>query len=309
MSMFKDKREETEPATSVERPESRPRHRPATRLNLARGADGRIRPADQTDIGDMWAHQERVRLANAIKDDKRKIEKRTQRQERWSRMKASLAKKHKSPKPVVKTVLTAPETSQASKEIVVSLSVPKIRLPKLSLRRLHMPKRRAAMLGAMVVGVIIFGASFALYPSSQPEKAKSKSDVASGSIKGESPKFSTLLPEGKKIDDLGGWARVSPPDAVPVFAYLDSVDGVAIRVSQQELPKDLRTSTYAKIEEVAKQFSANERVTADDLTAYVGTSIKGPQSVVFAKNNLLILIKSDSKISNDAWGTYINNLR
>ena len=316
MSMFKHKREEKEPvvqAAAPEQPEpSRPAPpRPPMRLNLARGADGRIRPADQTDIGDMWAHQERVRLNKAIEADKLKAEKKKSRKERWSRVKAGITKKHKNIVPAVKVVPKAPQTPQAAKEIVVSLSVPKVRLPKLPAFK-RLPKKRAVQLGAVVLVIMIFAASFSLYPDSNPKKAEkdtSKSEVASQSIKRETPKFGTLLPEGKKIEDLGGWARVSPPKAAPTFAFLDKIDGVAIRVSQQELPKDLQTSTYAKVEEVAKQFAANERISVGDSTAYVGTSIKGPQSVVFVKDNLLVLISSDAKITSAHWGEYIGSLR
>ena len=45
--------------------------------------------------------------------------------------------------------------------------------------------------------------------------------------------YQTVVPKDKSIQQLGGWQRVSPPNATPVFAYGDTIDGVKISVSQQ----------------------------------------------------------------------------
>ena len=86
MGMFGDKREEKkkvdpEAAKGSSKPSRSPQERPSLRLNLARGADGRLRKSEDTDIGDLWAEQERIRLRQAIEDDKRKVEKKKKRQQ------------------------------------------------------------------------------------------------------------------------------------------------------------------------------------------------------------------------------------
>lgn len=124
----------------------------------------------------------------------------------------------------------------------------------------------------------------------------------------DTPSYSTVLPEGKSPDALGGWRRISPPENDPVFAYNDKIGDVAISVSQQPLPASFRSSTDDKIADLAKKFNATTKVEAGRTMAYIGTSAKGPQSTILTKNDLLILIKSEKKISPTAWADYIKQL-
>jgi len=125
--------------------------------------------------------------------------------------------------------------------------------------------------------------------------------------KGEQPQFSTILPNGKSIDDLGGWSRISPTTSDPVFAYNDKIEGVTINVSEQPLPKNFEGNADAQVAELTKGGAYNE-LTAGSTKAYIGTSSQGPQTVVFSKNNLLILMKSKQKIDNKDWSKYIESL-
>lgn len=122
------------------------------------------------------------------------------------------------------------------------------------------------------------------------------------------PAFKTILPEGKSINDLGGWKRISPPKNDPVFAYSDQIDGTPISVSQQPLPKSFQGETNNNVAEVAKKFSATDKIEAGNTTIYIGISAKGPQSVIFTKNDLLILIKSQEKIEDTSWARYVEAL-
>lgn len=94
-----------------------------------------------------------------------------------------------------------------------------------------------------------------------------------------------------------------------VVNFVDKIDGVSITVSQQQLPEGFKANPAESVRKLAEQFSANEKITADDLTAYIGTSEKGPQSVVTYKGDLLILMYSQSKISSNSWGEYISKLK
>ena len=73
--------------------------------------------------------------------------------------------------------------------------------------------------------------------------------------------------------------------------------------------EEFQENTSEQIAQLAKSFSAEDKVTAGDTEIYIGTSIKGPQSVIFTKNKLLILIKSTSKIPNEKWANYVLNLK
>ncbi len=160
-----------------------------------------------------------------------------------------------------------------------------------------------ASIGAVVIssGVIT---SALMYQNDNTQKS---GDTVAKNV--DEPQFGTVLPNGKTADNLGGWTRISPPENDPVYAYTDSINKIPITVSQQPLPTSFKTNQEAQVAELAKKFNATAAINAGKTKAYVGTSAKGPQSVIFAKNNLLILIKSEQKIEDSAWAEYINSLR
>jgi len=129
-----------------------------------------------------------------------------------------------------------------------------------------------------------------------------------GNTKEFEPGDNYLLPSTKSIENLGGWRRVSPPKNALVFAYSDKIGSVGINVSQQELPESFKDNTAKKIEELAKGYNATNVIEAGDTIAYIGTNAKGPQSVIFTKNNLLIMIVSEKQIDDKEWSQYIKSL-
>lgn len=124
----------------------------------------------------------------------------------------------------------------------------------------------------------------------------------------KAPTYPTVLPKSKSIESLGGWKTIHPPKNQPVYIYNDKIDSVEISVSQQPLPKEFRGNIDNKVAEIAKKFNATTAVDVGNTKMYIGTSAKGPQSVIVATSNLLILIKSKQKISNDSWVAYLKTL-
>jgi hypothetical protein len=167
----------------------------------------------------------------------------------------------------------------------------------------------------LVIGVIFAGGFFVAQRfSSEPESPAAltidQKVGNNGPIGGTTPDYETVLPEGQTIESLGGWTRVSPPDRNPVFAYVDTIERVKVTVSQQPLPADFSNDPDKDVKDLALDFNAKERVVADDATIYfVGTSTKGPQSVILAKGRTLVLIKSPVQIKNDVWSGYIATLK
>ena len=163
----------------------------------------------------------------------------------------------------------------------------------------------------VVVAVI---AQTAYRRNSAPDQAKTNkpdtttSYTKSGTLSKGVPDYTTLLPSGRTIESLGGWTRVSPPDREPVFAYADTVAGTSIIVSQQPLPKDFKDDTADQIELLAQGYNAEKHISVGKVKVYIGTSAKGPQSAIFTKNNLLILIKASAKLTDEQWTEYINGL-
>jgi hypothetical protein len=128
-----------------------------------------------------------------------------------------------------------------------------------------------------------------------------------GPIQG-TPSFTTLLPSGKSIQSLGGWYRISPPTSNPVYAFADIVGSVGLDVSEQPLPSSWQQDSAEQAANLAQGFGANEKLSDGNLAIYIGTSSKGPQSVIFTEDNLLILIKSTDGLTINQWVAYINSL-
>jgi hypothetical protein len=162
-------------------------------------------------------------------------------------------------------------------------------------------------------GIIIAGLAvlvFYTYNLTIHQKSSSAPSVlASPHLERGTPPYPTVLPAGKKIEELGGWTRISPPDRNPVYTYTDKVDNIMINVSEQPLPKSLKTNTAEQIEQLANSFNATGKITVGGTVVHIGTSENGPQSVIFNKNDLLILIKSSARLDNNQWAEYINSLR
>lgn len=270
-------------------------------MRLVRGADGRLRPTGgSSEISDIWAEQERIRLAEAIQEDQKKAERRNRPWRQRFTRKTTKAKQAQS------------QPADASKGMLLTIDVPKFRIPgRLAAVRKKVSKKQAILGGGVgLAALVLIAGGYLVFPkgSGSPRNADATSTKVLD-VRSEKPTFQTILPEGKSIDDLGGWSRVSPPDSDPAFAYVDKIASVQINVTQQPLPPSLKQDTAGKIEELAKSFTANEKITAGEIVAYIGTSIKGPQSVVLTKNGLLILIKSVGTVSNQDWIDYIGKLQ
>lgn len=159
---------------------------------------------------------------------------------------------------------------------------------------------RAGIVVVVVAGIVISGVLISQHYSS---------GISSQSKTLDYPSYKTALPNSKSIDDLGGWQRISPPGSTPVFAFVDTIEKVSVSVSEQPLPASFRDDVDAQVAQLAKAYNATDKIEADDGTkVYVGTSVKGPQSVIFTKKNLLILIKSEKEIDNTAWSGYATSL-
>lgn len=122
------------------------------------------------------------------------------------------------------------------------------------------------------------------------------------------PAYATVLPANKTIDSLGGWQRVSPPEKPPVYAYNDEINDIAISVSEQPLPAEFKSNPTSQVAELAKGYNATTKLKAGDTQLFLGTSSKGPQSVIFTKEGVLVLIKSEKTIADASWSAYVKSL-
>jgi len=172
----------------------------------------------------------------------------------------------------------------------------------MSLKKRFTFSKKTVVIASVIAVVLLAGITIAIVISQQ----KSPIEEAANAV--EKPQFSTVVPKGTSIDKLGGWSRISPPSADPVFAYNDKIGTQPINISEQALPASFKDDVDNQVAELAKKFSATNQLTAGNTTVYFGTSSKGPQSVIFTKNNLLILIKSQQIIEDKDWLKYIESL-
>jgi hypothetical protein len=160
----------------------------------------------------------------------------------------------------------------------------------------HIPlnkKTISLLIGGLVVVIGIIILIIALQPAPTPI------------ISTDTPTYDTIVPGGnKKVS----WERISPVNSDAVYAYADKISGVSVSVSEQMLPTSFINDTDGQIAQLATAYNATDIVTAGSVKVYIGTSIEGPQSVIFTKNSLLILIKSQTKIQDSAWVKYVESL-
>ena len=179
----------------------------------------------------------------------------------------------------------------------VTLTLP---ITAISMPKKITPKNKKLLFSVAILLVIVTIVGVSLL--SQQRKNRS-ADMA------QSPQYATILPSGKTIQQLGGWSRVSPQNSTPVYSYADTLESIVISVSQQPLPETFKSEPELQTSKLAESYSATTKFDASGTTIYLGTSASGPQSVIFTKNRLLVLIKSQNKISENAWKSYVQALK
>jgi len=162
------------------------------------------------------------------------------------------------------------------------------------------------LLGSIVV-LFVFSQIFSRHSIAPSQTTQTASGTAE--LPKESPTFTTILPSGKSASDYGGWTRISPSDRNAVYAYTDKLNDVSIIISEQPVPDSFKSDPSGSVQKLAEGYSANRTFDVDGTTVYIGKSAKGPQSLIFTKRDLLVLIKSSETITDDRWKTYIKSLR
>ena len=204
----------------------------------------------------------------------------------------------------IRTAPPAPASKLTSRSDVAHVTSKKLKF--LSRVRQLVGTKKVFIPAIIVILVVI--SYFALGALHQEANPTEKLSTRPAAISDETPEYETVSPKDKSIDKLGGWRRISPPEGEPVFAYSDKINNTPISVSQQPLPDSFKTGTDGQVAELAKKFNATTKIDADGTPVYIGTSAKGPQSVILAKNDVLILIKSQQKIEDPSWIEYIKSL-
>lgn len=191
-----------------------------------------------------------------------------------------------------------------SKTISFELKLPHVKKPRLP--KIHMPfpsNRRTAMPTAAVGFVLL------LIAGAVGINHLNKSSGTLGSnteIKQTAPTFETLAPPEKEVKEQ----PVSYDEEKGVASFAHKIGDTDVTVSQQPLPNSFKTNPDREVENLAKSLKASRVITAGEVKAYSGFSSEdGSQTVLFTKNKLLIFIRAQKAIKDDALAQYILSLR
>jgi len=160
------------------------------------------------------------------------------------------------------------------------------------------PSKRPLIIAIVMITLGFAGLGLGIY----------KSNSSQAEVVHNTPNFAALLPKGRTIGQLGGWEKLTAPNGDVFYVFVDTVSGVLVNVSQQNLPGKFKGDINNKMIELARAYNANTKLDVDGTTVYVGTSAQGPQSVLYTKNGVLVLMKSWSTISDADWIAYIKTL-
>lgn len=223
-------------------------------------------------------------------------------------------RKRAAAKAKAKAAARAASTSSPRDEpetVAINITIPEFHKPDLvklakkvrqKLPDINLTKfQQRALIAVMAVGVIS-AVAVPIYVKKQDNGTTGVLGQAS-----ETPSFKAVLPDGKESETTSD--KVAYDAQRKVASYTDMVGGIKVTVSQQALPETFKDSPEEKVKKLAESFAANEVISTSSPTAYLGTSVKGPQTVIFTKNGLLIFIQSAQKIDKPDWAEYITKLQ
>jgi hypothetical protein len=176
----------------------------------------------------------------------------------------------------------------------------------------HKRSRKTLLLIAPVLLVVVGGGVLINQKRSSNEAATPEVKSAQTDIKAielnQTPEFKYLLPKSKTAEQLGGFAKVSPSGSAPAYAYVDKIGATNIRVTQQAFPDAFKADPATKLQSIAKDFNATKLLQIDSVGAYIGKSEKGPQTVIFIKDDILFFIAAEQEVPEVGWVGYISQL-
>lgn len=189
--------------------------------------------------------------------------------------------------------------------VSINISIPRVKLRKPTFK---IPPQlityKKYIIGGVAAVVLIAGVTTTLLLTKSTDKDSSDTPgvLAENDQKAD---FAYSLPKGSN-EGLDGAVKFDA--GRKVVNYTDSIGGVAITISQQPLPVAFKQHTESKVKKMAEDFSATKTIATANPTAYIGSSEKGPQTVIFSKKGLLVFIQSAKKIDDHDWAEYITNL-
>jgi hypothetical protein len=214
-------------------------------------------------------------------------------------------------RPVVRRVgENKPPVTKNSTDKTAAVSI-HVSIPKIKIKRpdFKIPPQlityKKWIIGGVAGLVLIGGITGVLLATKKGTSGKGDTPAVLAEYK-EKADFPYSLPKGSDTE-IEGEVRYNPQRKLVNFK--DSIGGVVITISQQPLPEGFKEDTDTKVKKLAQDFNATKTIATANPTSYIGTSAKGPQTVIFSKKDLLVFIQSTSIIDDHDWAEYITNLK
>lgn len=198
-----------------------------------------------------------------------------------------------------------PIDTAKSAAVSINISIPRLSLKKPSIKipPALLARKKWAVAGVAII-IVAAGVTTAFLMKTDSGKDADKPGVLAENT--QKADFAYSLPKGNS-EGLDGAVKYDAQRKV--VNYKDSIGGVEITISQQPLPEAFKQDTEAKVKKIAEEFSATKTIATANPTAYIGTSAKGPQTVIFSKKDLLVFIQSTKVIDDHDWAEYITSLQ
>lgn len=234
-----------------------------------------------------------------------------------------LKAKKKIKKNPSKTSINSSETLKTSKStnnpngtkrIEIALTLPDTKkLKQKSKAKLSKLSKRQKIAASIIAVFLVVGfVGIKVFSGDKPAKTNDQSVLSSNNSKiplNVTPEFKVLVPADKRMEDLGGFAKVSPPNSAAAYAYVDEVGEARIKLTQQQLPQQFKDKPVTELEKLAKNYNATKLIQINEVAAYVGKSEKGPQTLIFAKDDLLVFAVADQELEEIQWVQYVSGLK
>ncbi len=200
-----------------------------------------------------------------------------------------------------------PAAADTTKTVNIHISLPKLKFkrPKLPTLPAKLSYKRLGIAAGALCFMLAVGGFAVVSRSRGNEQSGPTTGVLSSAD--QKPTFEYSLPTGAGHEVRSEDVRYVSNRQVVNFK--DSIGGVPITISQQPLPDKFKKNTADEVKKLAEGFSATKVLSTANPTAYLGTSAKGPQTVIFAKKDLLVFIQSTKEIDDHDWAEYITNLQ
>lgn len=199
--------------------------------------------------------------------------------------------------------ISLPNTNSIKKALI-SLKNAFFRAAKLVINSINTKLPSKKVMNVALVAVIVASSFLLVRSVVVNNNSNNNSDEVKGieAEKKEKPDFKVYYPAKNKKEEM------SYDYKKKVASYPDQIDTIPITISQQKLPDPFKANPVVELEKLAKQINANTKLETTSVNAFMGQSVRGPQTVVFVKDQTLIFIKSDSQVAISDWNKYLDSL-